>query len=102
MSADNENQEFSENQQAVDELRQAWKELADSLKVQPTVYDIDDVTGEQKVVWLGEWISGPDAPEKADAISRAKMEEFERIGPEAFRDTLPLENVLKPGECRFV
>ena len=86
-----------EERQQVEELRSAWKDLANSMQAQPVLYDINEETGEKKLVWLGPWQKGPDAQAKADALSSAKAEEYERVGAKAFEDTLPLENAPKPG-----
>ena len=86
-----------EERQQVEEMRAAWKDLANSMQCQPVLYDINEETGEKKLVWLGPWQKGPDAQAKADKLSSAKAEEYERIGAKAFEDTLPLENAPKPG-----
>lgn len=92
-----------EDRQAVAEMRDAWKDLANSMQVTPVIYDDgqDDGTGVTKAVWAGKPISGLDAQKKADAITKAKMKEYDRVGPEAFADTEPLENIVLPGEFRL-
>lgn len=91
-----------EERKEVDALQDAWKDVVNSMGRQPVIHDIDDVTGVRTTVWLGEWVYGSDAGAKVEAITKAKMEEYDRIGVTAFEDTLPLEGALKPGECRIV
>jgi len=93
-----------EDQKQLDELRDAFQNFANSMSCTPVIYDDgkDDGTNKVRAVWAGKPIYGPDANEKSDAIIKAKMEEYERVGPKAFEDTEPLENILLPGESRFV
>lgn len=85
-------------------LREAAQNLVNSMACTPVIYDDgkDDGTNVVRAVWLGKPITGPDAGAKAQAIMKAKNEEYDRIGAKAFEDTEPLENALLPGEGRFV
>lgn len=86
----------AEQAQEILELREAWGDLVNSMGVQPVIYNDD---GEP--VWAGEWVSGANAVEDAEKISKAKMAEYERIGDAALADSLPLDKILRSGQVRF-
>jgi len=93
-----------EDRKAVKELRESWQDVINSVSCIPIIYDDgkDDGTNIVRAVWAGKPVYGPDAQAKVDTICKAKMEEHARIGAKAFEDTEPLEDVLLPGESRFV
>jgi hypothetical protein len=93
----------TDEDKAINELRDAWDDLTNSVSETPVIYDDgkDDGTNVVRAVWVGKPVSGPNASAKTEAICNAKMEEYERIGAKAFEDTEPLEDALLPGEVRF-
>jgi hypothetical protein len=79
------------------ELSKAFQGLVDSMSCTPVIYN-----EKGDPVWAGKPVKGMNAQAEVDIITAAKIKEYEKIGEKAFEDTEPLEDILRPGESRFV